>query len=49
MDYQICVIHILNGNFVIKSEFKLVTYIDLIASVAGVPSFLMIICKFFMK
>ena len=30
-------------------EFKLVTYIDLLTSVAGVPSFLLIIYKFLMK
>ena len=37
------------ANSVIKSEIKLVTYIDLVKSVAGVPSFLLIICKFCFK
>ena len=32
-----------------KSEIKLVTYIDLVKSVAGVPSFLLIICRFCFK
>ena len=31
------------------SEIKLVTYLDLITKVAGVPSFLLIICKFWLK
>ena len=34
---------------VVKSEIKLVTYIDLVKSVAGVPSFLLIICRFCFK
>ena len=33
----------------IKSEIKVVTYIDLVTQVAGVPSFLLIICKFWLK
>ena len=33
----------------IKSEIKVVTYIDLVKSVAGVPSFLLIICRFCFK
>ena len=32
-----------------KSEIKVVTYIDLITQVAGVPSFLFIIAQFTMK
>ena len=32
-----------------KSELKVVTYIDLITQVAGVPSFLFIIAQFTMK
>ena len=36
-------------NEVLISEIKLVTYIDLITKVAGVPSFLLIICKFWLK
>ena len=31
------------------SEIKVVTYVDLITSVAGVPSFLLIIYKYFLK
>ena len=37
------------ANEIIKSEIKLVTYIDLVKSVAGVPSFLLIICRFCFK
>ena len=37
------------GNSVKKSEIKVVTYIDLITQVAGVPSFLFIIAQFTMK
>ena len=38
-----------NSDFILKSEIKLVTYIDLVKSVAGVPSFLLIICRFCFK
>ena len=38
-----------NANYIMKSEIKLVTYIDLVKSVAGVPSFLLIICRFCFK
>ena len=31
------------------SEIKVVTYIDLLTQVAGIPSFLFMICKFLMK
>ena len=40
---------ILMDNIVKKSEIKVVTYIDLITQVAGVPSFLFIIAQFTMK
>ena len=32
-----------------QSEFKVVTYVDLVTQVAGVPSFLLIISKFLLK
>ena len=36
-------------NEVQVSEFKVVTYIDLLTSVAGVPSFLLLIYRFVLK
>ena len=38
-----------NTDSILKSEIKVVTYIDLIASVAGVPSFLLIIYLYIIK
>lgn len=42
-------IYIMNEDSIAKSEFKVVTIIDLLTSVAGVPSFLFIIYKYFLK
>lgn len=49
LKFNIISMYIELDNEVIKSEIKVVTYIDLITQVAGVPSFLLIICKFWLK
>ena len=49
MKYQIInIVHVFD-SYIKKSEIKVVTYIDLITQVAGVPSFLFIIAQFTMK
>ena len=49
MKYHIMDLMYKFDNSVKKSEIKVVTYIDLITQVAGVPSFLFIIAQFTMK
>ena len=46
LKYDIALIHIFNDDTKIKAELKVVTYIDLLTQVAGVPSFLLIIYKY---
>ena len=46
LKYDIATFWIYNDDTTIKAELKVVTYIDLLTQVAGVPSFLFIIYKY---
>ena len=43
--YKICEIYFYNANNVIKASINIVTIVDLLTQVAGVPSFLLLISK----
>lgn len=49
LKYDIAFIYLRNGVSVVKAEIKVVTYIDLLTKVAGVPSFLFLVYKFCLK
>ena len=49
LKYDLVSVYIQNANYVVYAEMSVVTYVDLLASVAGVPSFLLIIYKYLMK